>query len=284
MSDAAEAVSASAPETIPIPVVRIPVAAKRPDLATVFGLVLTMVLIVSAMMMSQSEASFIDIPSILLVVLGTATATCTAYTIDELRNTGGVVAAAFFRPVREPSRLAQSLMDIATVARKRGLLALSAYEAEMRKEPFLAKSFQLVVDGYSAEDIDRMLKIEIDSFIERQKRSSSVLRRAAEIAPAMGLIGTLVGLVQMLADLENPETIGPAMAVALLTTFYGAIIGNIILAPMAVKLDKYTADEVQVMNLILKACRSIVNQENPRSLEMALNGELAPSQQIRYFD
>ncbi|MBK6897065.1 MAG: MotA/TolQ/ExbB proton channel family protein [Alphaproteobacteria bacterium] len=282
MSDAAEAVTAQ--DTIPIPVVRIPVAAKRADLATVFGLALTLALIVAAMMFSRSEASFIDIPSILLVVFGTLTATCTAYTTDELRKTGSVIAAAFFRPVREPSRLAQSLMDIATVARKRGLLALSAYEGEMRKEPFLAKSFQLVVDGYSAEDIDRMLKIEIDSFIERQKRSSSVLRRAAEIAPAMGLIGTLVGLVQMLADLENPEAIGPAMAVALLTTFYGAIMGNIILAPMAVKLDKHTADEVQIMNLILKACRSIVSHENPRSLEMALNGELAPSDQIRYFD
>ncbi|MCB1682229.1 MAG: MotA/TolQ/ExbB proton channel family protein [Alphaproteobacteria bacterium] len=282
MSDAAEA--ATAQETIPIPVVRVPNSVKRPDFATFLGLIFTMGLILSAILMSQSNASFLNLPSVLMVVLGTITATCTAYTVDEIQKTGGVIASAFFRPVREPSQLATSLMDIATVARKRGLLALSAYEGEMRKEPFLAKSFQLVVDGYSAEDIDRMLKIEIDSFIERQKRSSSILRRAAEIAPAMGLIGTLVGLVQMLADLENPEAIGPAMAVALLTTFYGAILGNIVLAPMAVKLDKYTADETQIMNLVLKACRSIVNQENPRSLEMVLNGELAPSDQIRYFD
>ncbi len=279
-SDAAQA---AATDSASVPVVRVPAPVMRPDLATFFGLALTMVLILFAIFSSPSDANFINIPSVLIVVLGTMTATCTAYTTQEIMQTGGVIRTTFFRPVREASRLARSLLDIATVARKRGLLALSAYEGEMRKEPFLAKALGLVVDGYSAEDVERMLRVEIDSFVERQKRAASVLRRAAEIAPAMGLIGTLVGLVQMLADLENPDTIGPAMAVALLTTFYGAIMGTIILSPLAVKLEKFTSDEVQIMNLVLKASRSIANHENPRGLEMILNGELAPSDQIRYF-
>lgn len=280
-SDAAQA--AAAQDSASVPVVRIPSPVMRPDLATFFGIALTLIFILMAIASSASDANFVDVPSILIVVFGTMTATCTAYTTDEIRQTGSVIGTTFFRPVREPSRLARSLLDIATIARKRGLLALSAYEGEMRKEPFLAKALGLVVDGYSAEDVERMLRIEIDSFIERQKRAASMLRRAAEIAPAMGLIGTLVGLVQMLADLENPDTIGPAMAIALLTTFYGAIMGNIILSPLAVKLDKFTADETQIMSLVLKASRSIANHENPRGLEMILNGELAPSQQIRYF-
>ena len=100
----------------------------------------------------------------------------------------------------------------------------------------------------------------------------------------MGLIGTLIGLVMMLADLENPETIGPAMAVALLTTFYGAILGTIVMAPLAVKLEKRSSDEALMKVLVKTAAVSIANQDNPRKLEMLLNSELPPTQRIRYFD
>ncbi len=276
--------AAQSQDSIPIPSIRIPAPVQKPDFATLFGLIVTFALIISAIMMGQSDANFINLPSVMIVIFGTMTATCISFTAEELAKAGKVIAAAFIRPHRSPAKLATALMDIATVARKRGVLSLAAYENEMAKEPFLAKAFQMVIDGFSAENIERMLKMEIDSFIERQKRSASILRRASEIAPAMGLIGTLVGLVQMLANLENPDTIGPAMAVALLTTFYGAILGTIVLSPMAVKLDKYASDEGMIRNLILKAATSIVNQENPRSLEMMLNSELPPSEQINYFD
>ena len=129
-----------------------------------------------------------------------------------------------------------------------------------------------------------MMTQEIDSLVERHKRSAGIMKRASEIAPAMGLIGTLVGLVQMLADLQNPDSIGPAMAVALLTTFYGAILGTIIMAPMAVKLEKNSSDEVMIKTLILTAATSISRQENPRRLEMLLNSDLPPKEQINYFD
>ena len=125
---------------------------------------------------------------------------------------------------------------------------------------------------------------EVEVLAERHKRSASIARRASEVAPAMGLIGTLVGLVQMLADLENPETIGPAMAVALLTTFYGAILGTVVLASIAVKLEKNSADETLIKTLVTIAATSIARQDNPRRLEMMLNSELPPSERIRYFD
>jgi len=104
------------------------------------------------------------------------------------------------------------------------------------------------------------------------------------VAPAMGLIGTLVGLVKMLADLDNPDSIGPAMAVALLTTFYGAILGTVIMAPLSVKLEKNSSDETMIKTLIVTAATSMARQENPRRLEMLLNSDLPPFEQIRYFD
>lgn len=143
---------------------------------------------------------------------------------------------------------------------------------------------QMVVDGYQPADIQRFLTQEIEALIERHKRSASIALRASEIAPAMGLIGTLVGLVQMLANLESPETIGPAMAVALLTTFYGAIMGNVILAPLAVKLEKNSKDEALIKTLISISALSMATQQNPRQLEMLLNAELPPSQRINYFN
>ncbi|MEC7029070.1 MAG: MotA/TolQ/ExbB proton channel family protein, partial [Pseudomonadota bacterium] len=133
-------------------------------------------------------------------------------------------------------------------------------------------------------DIDRVLGQEVDALAERHRRSASILRRASEVAPAMGLIGTLVGLVQMLAQLDDPSSIGPAMAVALLTTFYGAIMGTVILGPLAAKLERNSGDETMIKNLILTAMGSIARQENPRRLEMLLNSELPPEHRIRYFE
>jgi len=142
----------------------------------------------------------------------------------------------------------------------------------------------MAIDGSKPEDIHHILSQEIAASHERHKRTASITQRASEIAPAMGLIGTLVGLVQMLADLENPETIGPAMAVALLTTFYGAILGTVVMGPLAVKLEKNSNDESLINTLICLGAVSIARQDNPRKLEIELNAALPPHQQIHYFD
>jgi chemotaxis protein MotA len=142
----------------------------------------------------------------------------------------------------------------------------------------------IVTDGYKPEEVEAMLAQELDALVERHRRSANILRRAAEISPAMGLIGTLIGLVQMLANLSDPESIGPAMAVALLTTFYGAIMGTAVLSPMAAKLERNSNEETMIRSLIMTAMSSIARQDNPRRLEMLLNGELPPSERIVYFD
>lgn len=266
------------------PDIRIRPPAVRPDFATILGLSCAIGLIALAIAMGNSNANFINGPAFMIVILGTMAATMVSYTGDELKHVPGIVGNTILRRVREPSTMARQLMDIAFLARKKGLLALSGVEHELRKDPFLLRAVQLVTDGYNGEDIDRVLGQEVDAIAERHRHSASILRRASEIAPAMGLIGTLVGLVQMLAQLDDPSSIGPAMAVALLTTFYGAILGMVILGPLSGKLERNSNDETMIKNLVLTAMGSIARQENPRRLEMILNSELPPEERIQYFD
>lgn len=257
---------------------------RKLDLATVIGVTSALALIATGIAIGQSNASFFDLPSVLIVILGTVAATSISFTGEELRKSISVIGNSLFRRVWKPSVMAKQLMDLAMIARKRGLLALAGAESELKKDKFLQSSVQLVTDGYNADDIDRVLSQEIDALIERHRRSANILRRGSEIAPAMGLIGTLIGLVQMLADLDNPDAIGPAMAVALLTTFYGAILGMVILAPLAAKLERNSNDETTIKTMIALAMTSIARQDNPRRLEMLLNSELPPTERIKYFD
>ncbi len=276
--------AAGAKNNEPLPDIRVPRAKKSIDWATILGLLFAIGLIFMAIALGNSNANFFNAPALMIVLLGTIAATSISYTPSELTRATKVIGHSMVLRKMPPSELATALVSLSVVARKRGLLALSGYEDNLRRFPFLQKSIQMSVDGYKPEAIYKYLNREILAIAERHKRSAGITRRAAEIAPAMGLIGTLVGLVQMLADLENPETIGPAMAVALLTTFYGAIIGTIVMAPLATKLEKNSADEMLIKTLIAKTAVSIAAQENPRQLEMSLNSDLPPSEQINYFD
>ena len=254
------------------------------DLNTVFGLILTFVLISTAILIGQSNANFFNLPSFLIVILGTMTVTSVSYTWQEVASAGKIIGHSIFRKKHNPAIMARQLLDLAVLSKKKGLLALVGVDGELKKDKHLRKAVMIVTDGYNADDVERVLAQELDALVERHRRSASILRRGSEVAPAMGLIGTLIGLVQMLADLQNPETIGPSMAVALLTTFYGAILGTAVLAPMAAKLERNSNDEAMIHTLVLIAMASISRQDNPRRLEMLLNSELPPSARIRYFD
>jgi chemotaxis protein MotA len=201
-----------------------------------------------------------------------------------MKDAGNIIRQAMFKRIQSPSRLAYELMDMVVVTKKKGILSLANASDQLRKDPFLFRAAQIVTDGYKAEDLERLMGQEVDMLTDRHRRAAGILRRAAEVAPAMGLIGTLVGLVQMLADLDNPSAIGPAMAVALLTTFYGAIMGTVVIAPLAGKLENNSNDETMNKNLIVTAMSAIARQENPRRVEMLLNSELSPADRIQYFD
>jgi len=151
-------------------------------------------------------------------------------------------------------------------------------------EPFLARGLRLVIDGSPSEQVEQVMRNEMQAISQRHGEGARVLHRAAEVAPAMGLIGTLIGLVRMLRNLEDPSAIGPAMSVALLTTFHGAILANMVFAPLAAKLEKKSSEELLVNELYLLGALSIARQENPRNLETELNAVLPPSRRVRFFD
>jgi len=254
------------------------------DLTTVFGLVLTFALIAIAILIGNSDANFFNLPSFMIVILGTMAVTSVSYTWEEISNAGKIIGNTLFRQRHDVQNMAMQLMEIAVLAKKKGLLALASVEGELKKDRHLYKAAQVVTDGYAPEEIERLLMQDLDALTGRHRRSASILRRAADTAPAMGLIGTLIGLVQMLANLQDPEAIGPAMAVALLTTFYGAILGTAVLSPMAAKLERNSNEEAMVRTLVMIAMSSIARQDNPRRLEMLLNTELPPEERIKYFD
>lgn len=265
-------------------VIHIAPPVRRYDFSTMLGIFFALALIAAAISMGTGNASFFDVPSVLIVVFGTVAATSIAYTGSEMRRAWKVLRNSTLHRSWDYAQMARQLLDLATLARKKGILSLGGPNAaEIAKDKLLARGVELVTDGYTAEDIARILNQEIDALVDRHRRSAGIIRRAAEIAPAMGLIGTLVGLVQMLSDLTNPDAIGPAMALALLTTFYGAILGMVILSPLAAKLERNSHDEAAIRNLILIGMTSIARQENPRRLEILLNSELPPDSRIQYF-
>ncbi len=256
---------------------------KRFDMATVMGLFLTIVLIGSALYLTGSFSSFYDLPSVLMVFLGTFAITSVSYSGDELKRGVQIFRSSFVKSIRRPSTMARQLLDIAVLVKSKGPLSLSQIEAETRKDPFLIQAIMFIADGYNADEINRILTQDIEALIERHKRTASIARRAAEVAPAMGLVGTLVGLVQMLNQLDDPSKIGPSMAVALLTTFYGAIMSTVFLMPLAAKLERNSSDDVMIKDMILAAVVSMARQDHPRKLENELNMLLPPGERIRYF-
>ena len=254
------------------------------DPATVFGLGASVMLIGGAIWMEGGGSGFFNIPSVMIVILGTMAVTAISYTGDELEKAWQTIRESVARRTSSAQRMATQMIDLSLLARKKGFLALSNYEAELRKEPFLKQAIQLVSDGFQANDLEHFLQQDIDTALERSRKSAAILRRAAEVAPGMGLIGTLIGLVQMLSSLDNPSAIGPAMAIALLTTFYGAIMGTVVLAPLATKIERNAGEEALVKTIVMAGAASIARQENPRRLEIVLNSILPAGSRIKYFD
>jgi chemotaxis protein MotA len=138
------------------------------------------------------------------------------------------------------------------------------------------------VDGIAVTEVERMLEDERRATVQRRLDSAEILRRAADIAPAMGLIGTLVGLVQMLGQLNDPSAIGPAMAVALLTTFYGAVLGTMVLAPLAAKLERVSSDERDLLAIYAAGAAAIGRKDHPRQVEHTLNALLPEAERVQY--
>lgn len=255
------------------------------DSTTLVGILGAIVMMVTAIWLGGSPTAFVDLSAVLIVLGGTALVTMAGFTWSELRHAVAVVGRTVTYRRRAPRSAAVHLLEIAEFARFNGLLKLQgSVHQGTEPEPLLHKGLQLVIDGLDPAEVEGVLREDVAARHQRHARTVAVLRRAAEVAPAMGLIGTLIGLVQMLGNLSDPEAIGPGMAVALLTTFYGACLANLVFTPLASKLERNSDDETMLDRLYLLGVLSIGRKDNPRRLEMQLNSVLPPPARVRYFD
>lgn len=256
----------------------------RIDSATLLGFVSGFGLVAVAMTVGGSPWSFFDLPSFLIVIGGTFGVTTICFPMQELSQVPRVIAKALVRPVRDAQRTAWEMLSLAEIARKRGLLEIEDGIDTVTDNQMTVEALGLVVDGVAAEEVEDILRREIDAMTERHLAGANVMRKAADVSPAMGLIGTLIGLVQMLSNLDDPSTIGPSMAIALLTTFYGAILSNMVFAPLAAKLERNSAEETLAAEMVLLGAGSISRKENPRRLETAVNALLPPAKRVWFFE
>jgi len=243
------------------------------DIATIIGIVGGLTLIIISIVMGSPISAFINIPGILIVLGGTIMATLIMQKLPVVLGAVKVAMNAFFDKSESPQQIIKQIVDLAGKARKGGLLAL---ENEKIKNPYLARGVRMAVDGIDPAEIINTIKIEIDSLLKRHETGQKVFKFMGATAPAMGMIGTLIGLVQMLLKLDDPSTIGPAMAVALLTTFYGAVLAFLIFNPIAEKLEDRTSHEETILEIILQGIDGITKGLNQSILEDKLVAFLAP--------
>ena len=253
------------------------------DLGTVIGLVLILALLLSAMVMGVGIGPYVDIPSVLIVVGGSIGALMVSFKPDQMKKFTKVFMVAIKPPVEDVPELIKKLVEFATKARKDGILALEG-DVNNEENQFLKKGLSMAIDGNEPDTIRELLEIDMEQTSTRHKILGSIFSQWAGLAGAMGMIGTLIGLVAMLLNMADPSAIGPSMAVALLTTMYGAIIGNVFGAPIANVLNIRNDEETVVKEMILEGIMSIQSGDAPRVLEAKLLSYMAPAERVSQFD
>ena len=251
------------------------------DIATLIGLLGGFGIIIGAIATGGDVMLFVNVPSVLIVVGGTFMVTLMQVSLKDFLGSFSIAMKAFFYKTYDASQLIEEAAQLADVARKNGLLALEGQEIS---NDFLKQGIGLCVDGHDPSLVQKMLVRDIDLTIERHEVGQTMFKNMATMAPAMGMIGTLIGLVQMLANMSDPASIGPAMAVALLTTLYGAVIANVFAQPLADKLARASQLEKTNKYLILETISGIQEGMNPRVLEQLLSSFLPSSKRAKDED
>ncbi|NBC49389.1 MAG: flagellar motor protein PomA [Gammaproteobacteria bacterium] len=237
------------------------------DLATIIGMVGAIILVVIAISLGASPTVFVNPISLIIVVGGTSMIVLSQMTFSEVRLAAKAVVKAFKMNLPDLSATIEEMLEVAKTARKNGLLALEDHETS---SAYLAQGLQMLADGYSPEMLKDVLDKERLMTLERNRAGARAFQLMGDVAPAMGMIGTLIGLVDMLSNMDDPSSIGPAMAVALLTTLYGVLIAQIIAHPIAEKLELRTVEEERLQALWADALLAIQQGLNPRVVEQML--------------
>jgi chemotaxis protein MotA len=246
------------------------------DLASLIGFLGAVGMILGAMISGGGIGPFIDTASILIVFGGTFFAVMYTTPLPTFLGSFGVMAKAFLPPIKKQDELVARMVELAGIARKDGMMALEGQDVP---DKFFQKGLQMLVDGADETKLTSQLNQEIKAMKSRHEANQSVVKAWIDLAPAMGMIGTLVGLVLMLGNMADPKAIGPAMAVALLTTLYGAFIANIMFAPMLTKLEGFTAYELVYREMVVTGLKNIARGESPRNIQDQMAANLPPKQQ-----
>jgi len=251
------------------------------DIATIIGILLAFGLVVSAI--GGGLSSFIDPPSMLIVIGGTVGVLLVGYPLKSALSVIGVIMKTFMYKLDVGTDIIAKLVELAQTVRKDGILALESEVKNIDNE-FLAKGLQMAIDGQEPNVIEDILYMEMDKVAARHSQGADMFTSLGTYAPSMGMIGTLVGLVLMLQNMSDPSSIGPSMSIALLTTFYGALMANILFLPMAGKLKTRSKEELLIHEIIMVGVQSLVVGENPRIMEQKLLGYLPPKERKSSFD
>jgi len=250
------------------------------DFTTIGAIFLTLMLISIAVAFGGNAASFADFPAFLIVVCGTALVIIASYSFKDIGDTFNLLFYTTAREASDPVEVAEDILTLCSLNRKSNHILEMQGDVKRIDNDMLRRAMQMLVDGVDGSTTEAMIRQESRSRMDRRKRAVSLLRRGADVAPAMGLIGTLIGLVQMLGNLDDPSSIGPAMAVALLTTLYGAIIAYILLSPLATKLERNSIEEALSNAICTRGIMIIDKKENPSQAAMMLNTILPPERHI----
>jgi len=243
------------------------------DIATIVGLIFGSLLVVAAVLLGGSPEIFINIPAMLIVFGGTFAAILIRFPADEVKNTLKVVKHAFGSSLGPAGALITQFVELAQISRKEGLLALENLELD---DAFMRKGVAYCVDGTETEAIEALMMKEVQYSMWRHRIGIKLFKAMGDAAPAFGMIGTLIGLVQMLVSMSDPASIGPAMAVALLTTLYGALFANLVCLPIAEKLEHRNAEEYGQKMMVVEGVLGLRKGENPHMLREALDSFVAP--------
>ena len=245
------------------------------DISTIIGIVSGVGCIIYAIMLGSGLSTFIDIPSMLIVVGGSFAATLINFPLPDVLKMVGAAMKILISPSFDPTVPVPSMVEYAEKTRREGLLSLENGVDEV-EDPFLRSGLRLIIDGTEPDEVRDIMETEMEYLGERHKRAQQLFMAMAKYLPGFGMIGTLIGLIAMLNTLDDPSSIGPKMAVALITTFYGALLSNLVFMPIAGKLKIRTEDESLMRRIILEGIIMIQAQTNPRFIGQKLLAYLPP--------
>lgn len=243
------------------------------DIATILGIFSGLALIFGAIVSGGNVQTFISLPSVMIVAGGTLAATLITFPLNEVLYAFQAAKQVFAQKKVDPNEVVRLIINVANLSRRQGLVALSKVRTD---NPVFKKALNLIADGAPEELIRQTLRIEIEAMRQRHGVAQDVFKKMGNYSPAFGMLGTLIGLVQMLGTLDDPKTIGPAMAVALITTFYGSFMASLFFLPVAGKLRSRTSHEIINLEIIFEGALSILENNNPLLIYEQLSSFIPP--------